>query len=62
MKLIFWDRTEATYHSEKDVRQCVVSQTVAREKNRNCYVLFYSDTPASKCLMRSRYELERIEE
>lgn len=61
MRLIFWDKKAETYHREDNVHQCTVTQTVINGHNRNCYVLYYDNTLDEKFLMRTNYELERIE-
>ena len=61
MKLIFWDKQMETYHSETNVEQCTVTQTVVNGHNRNCYVLYFKNCTVDKVLYRSRFELERME-
>lgn len=61
MRLIFWDKKAETYHREDNVCQCAVTQTVLNGHNRNCYVLYYDNTYDEKFLMKTRYELERVE-
>lgn len=61
MKLIFWDKQMEIYHSEYNVHQCTVTQTVVNGHNRNCYVLYFKDRAEAKVLYRNYFELERME-
>lgn len=61
MRLIFFDKKAETYHHEEDVCQCSVTYTIVNGHHRKCYVLFYNNASDEKFLMKSQYELERIE-
>lgn len=61
MRLIFWDKKAETYHREDNVSQCTVTHTIVNGHVRRCYVLYYNDSIYDRYLLRTNYELERIE-